>query len=167
MNEDYRSDRERREKEKKQEELEIFKAVYNKNPNKETHDFYLFVAKPEFIEEDDGRFRKILGIENMVRITPDQESLGNMKGMQMRAQFTQQTLYHIWLPKEIREEVEGKGFESIEPWLLELITKHAEKGSDEYGRDIYKDVSSKIKAKNKEIRDFKDEAEKDLRKFNL
>jgi len=125
-------------------ELELFKQIYDENPDKDTHDFYMFLSKSEFVELPNGDYRKVPGIENMVRITPDKKSLGNMKGLSMRAHFTNAGLYQIWLPKEVRDEVENKNYHNIDIWLLELIGKHRRPGSDNHGRKVFNDVKDRL-----------------------
>lgn len=130
-------------------EIEVFKNIYNENPNKDTHDFYVFLANDEFVKDDDGRYNKVLGIENMVRITPDKESLGAIKGMNLRKSFQHDlSMYHIWLPKDVRKDVEGKGYSSIEPWLLDLIDKHSQNKPDSHGKQVVDDVIDVMKGMN-------------------
>jgi hypothetical protein len=121
--------------------VDLFKDIYDENPNKDTHDFYMFIAHPDFIETEGGLYKKTIDIENMVRITPDEKSLSAANFLELRARFqNDSTLYHIWLPKELRKEIEGKGSGSIEEWLIDLIDKHKMRGSDEHGRQVAKDV---------------------------
>lgn len=128
-------------KENDDNEVEVLRDVLMENPSYNTHDFYMFIGRPEFKEEEDGRYRKTLEIERMMKITPDQESIGTMKGLTMRARFDpSSTVYHIWLPKDIEEEVSYKGSNDIEPWLVDLINQHKMRGSDEHGRQVYNDV---------------------------
>lgn len=124
--------------------LDLFQELYDENPLKDTHDFYVFIAKHDFKEVENGLYKKALVIENMVRITPDEKSINAINMLELRARFQQDSLYHIWLPKEIRSEVEGKG-SNIESWLAELIDKYKMKGSDEHGRQVYKDVLQRRK----------------------
>ena len=123
------------------------------NPLHKTHDFYIFIGRNDFEEAENGMFKKKLEIENMVKITPDVQSLSAMNGLELRARFQQDsTIYHIWLPKDIEEDVSGKGSQSIEPWLVDLIDKHKMKGGDEHGKEIYRRIISR---------------KGDLEKFNL
>lgn len=132
-----KEDRQKKEKE----QIDLLRDLLMENPDYDTHDFYLFIGRDTFREDKDGRYTKTLEIEKMVKITPDSSSLGAMNGMKMRAMAQQDsTLYHIWLPKEIEDEVAWKGSNEIEPWLVELINKHKMKGADSHGRQVYKDV---------------------------
>lgn len=132
--------------------LELFQELYDENPLKDTHDFYMFIASDKFEESENGLYKKVLNIENMVRITPNAESVSAANFLEMRARFqTDSKLYHIWLPKEIRKDVEGKGA-SIEPWLVELINKYKQRGSDEHSKQVYNDVVAR---------------KKDMKKYNL
>jgi len=106
----------------KEEDLQVFKELYDMNPNSKENDLYAFVAKPEFVEEKDGRFKKVLGIEKVMKIAKDFESMGHIQGLKMRAQFDEQLKYYqIWLPPEIGEMVENKGYEEIEDFILDAI----------------------------------------------
>jgi hypothetical protein len=131
-------------KQSKEDQIELLKDLLMENPQYETHDFYIFIGRNDFKEEKDGRYKKTIEIENMVKITPDENSLGAMAGLDMRARFqTDSKIYHIWLPKELEDEVAGKGSNRIEPWLVDLIDKHKGSGADEQGKAIYKKVSSR------------------------
>jgi len=137
--------REEEEKKKRKENLQIFKDLFQENPLSQTHDFYMFIGRSKFIELPDGNYKKSLEIENMVRIKPDQQSLSASNGLSLRVmvQHDDSALYHIWLPKEIRKDVEGKGDHSIEPWLVDLINTHKQKGSDDHGRQVAKDIKQR------------------------
>jgi hypothetical protein len=140
--------------------FDIFKDTYNQNPLKEDHDFYIFLAGEKFEEAENGLYKKVLDIENMVRIKLDKESVGAMQGLKMRA-MTQQgvKMYHIWLPNDIRELVDGKGSNSIESWLVDLIDKHKQTGSDDHGKKIYKEVINKHEEREK--------IKKDSNRYNI
>lgn len=126
-------------------DLNLFQELYDENPLKDNHDFYIFIAKYAFEEVEGGLYKKKLVIENMVRITPNEESINAINMLSLRAQFQNDSdLYHIWLPKEIRSEVEGKG-SNIEPWIGELIDKYKMKGSDEHGKQVYRNVLQRRK----------------------
>jgi phage head maturation protease len=128
------------EKKKEKYQVELFAELLNENPLNEDHDFYMFIAKESFTEEKGGLYKKTIEIENMVRMTPDIQSIMASKGLEMRARFQHDSyIYHIWLPKELREEVEGKGI-NLDPWLVELIDKYKMKGGDSHGRQVYNDV---------------------------
>lgn len=100
-----------------------FKELLKMNPNSEDNDLYAFLAKDEFVEEKDGRFKKVLGIEKMMRISGDRESMGTLQGLQLRARFVPEvTFYKLWIPKDLREEVEDKGYEEIESYILDAIS---------------------------------------------
>ena len=90
----------------------------------------------------------------MVRISPDDKSsIGAMTMLQMRAIIqADSTLYHIWLPKELRKLLEGKGSNRIDEWLIDLIDKYKVKGGDKHGADVVKDVLKR---------------REDMKKFNL
>jgi hypothetical protein len=128
--------------EKNKEMEEIFREIYDENPLKDDNDFYLFIGRNDFKETKDGLYKKTLEIENMVRISPDdKQSIGAMWGLQIRAIFQNNSnLYHIWLPKELKEFIEGKGSNRIDEWLLDLIDKYKVKGSDEHGAKVKEDV---------------------------
>ena len=127
-------------------DIELLKDLLMENPLYDTHDFFIFLASDDFQESEGGLYKKTIDIENMVKITQDENSLAAMKGLEMRSMFQQNVkLYHIWLPKEISDEVEGKGSKSIEPWLVELINKHKVSGADEHGKQVYRDVAKRKK----------------------
>ena len=131
-------------KEKDETQIEILQDLINENPLSKDHDFYIFLGSDKFKETKDGLYKKVLEIERMVRITPDIQSIGAMKGMQMRAMVQQGVkLYHIWLPVEIRADVDGKGY-SLEPWIVDLINKHKSTGTDDHGKNVYKKISKEV-----------------------
>ena len=104
------------------EDLTVFKELYDMNPHSKDNDLYAFVARSEFIEEGDGRFKKIFGIEKVMKIGKDREGMGNIEGLKMRAKFDSELKYfQIWLPEEIGEMIEGKGYEEIEDFILDSL----------------------------------------------
>lgn len=128
-------------KEDANDKIGLLQDLMKENPAYKTHDFYIFIAKDGFIEAENGLYKKTIDIENMVRITPDGQGVGSMQGMEMRVRFNpESTLYHIWLPKEIREDVNYKGSNNMEDWLVDLINKYKQKGGDDHSRQVYKDV---------------------------
>ena len=145
---------------KSDDQLEILKDVFSKNPIRKTHDFYMFIGRPELKEDENGLYKKLLEIERMIRIKPDKESIMSSAGLEMRARFQHEsTLYHIWLPKEIRKEVDRKSSGDMEPWLVELINKNKKTGADAYSKQIYRNA---IKRKQ-DLDDLK----KDSSKYNI
>ena len=89
----------------------------------------------------------------MVRITPDFHSVSSMAGLQIRSKFQiDSKLYQIWLPKGVRDDVEGKCSSDMETWLVELIDKNKKFGSDEHGKKVYNDTVQR---------------RKDISKFNI
>lgn len=138
FNEKNKSDKE------EEKNVQLLKDLLDENPISKTHDFYMFVGSDKFEETESGMYKKIIDIENMVRITGDEKSLAASQGLNMRARFQENSkVYHIWLPKEIRSEVEGKSSQSIDPWLVDLINNYKQRGSDEQGKRIFKDVKSR------------------------
>jgi hypothetical protein len=145
---------------KSDDQLEILKDVFSKNPIRKTHDFYMFIGKPDFKEDENGLYRKSLEIERMIRITPDKESLSSSAGLEMRARFQHgSTLYHIWLPKEIKKEVDRKSSGDMEPWLVELINQNKKTGADAYSKQIHRDAIQR----KQDLDDLK----KDSSKYNI
>ena len=125
----------------RKDKVELFQDLLDENPLSKENDFYLFLARDEFKETKDGLYQKTIEIENMVRMSGDENSLGSMQGLQMRAMFQHDCkLYHIWLPKDLRNQLDHKGSNSIEPWLVELINKYKRIGSDQHGKDVYKEI---------------------------
>lgn len=130
--------------------IDLLRDLLQQNPDHETHDFYIFIGREDFKEEKNGLYKKSIEIENMVRITPDASSVTAMAGLEMRARFKHDSkLYNIWLPIEIREEVEGKGSSSLDPWLVDLINKHKSSGGDQQSRDIYQNTLQRRKDTSK------------------
>jgi len=138
-------------KKKLEDDIQLLDDLINENPLNKDHDFYIFLAKDDFKESDGGMYKKTLDIENMVKIKPDANSLASMKGLEMRKMFQHDVqLYHIWLPKELEDDVSGKGSNRIEPWLVDLIDTHKRKGTDEHGKKVLKDV----RQRNKDIEKY-------------
>lgn len=116
---------------------DLFDDLISENPFHETHDFYIFIGRDKFVENEDGTYKKTLEIENMVKITKETYKYIGM--MNMRTRFQPDTkLYHIWLPKELEEEISGKCSEKIEPYIVELIDKYKQFGADKQGIETYK-----------------------------
>lgn len=140
--------------EKRSEEVQadLLADLLSENPLSETHDFYIFLGGEKFVEDENGKYDKKLDIENMVRITPDVQSIGAMKGLQMRAMFQQGVkLYHIWLPQEIRDDIEGKGSNSLDSWLVDLIDKYKRRG-DPTGEG--KKVMNEVKQRKEDAKKY-------------
>lgn len=119
--------------------------LLNENPLSKDNDFYLFIGKDDFKEDKGGLYKKTLYIERMVRITPDQNSIQSMKGMELRARFQfDSKLYHIWITKDIRDEVEGKGSDDMDDIIVDLISKYKnENVADKHGKAVFNDVISR------------------------
>lgn len=131
-------------KESMEEKIELLNDLILENPLHIDHDFYLFIAKDDFKKQDDGSYKKGLDIERMIKITPDEKSINMMVGLQKRSLFQiDSKLYNIWLPKEYENEISGKSSSDIDDWLLDLIDKYKNKGSDSYGKKIYDNVKKR------------------------
>jgi len=127
--------------EKEQEKVDLLADLMSRNPKSEDNDFYIFLAKDTFKETKGGLYKKELEIENMIRITPDYHGLFSIHGLEMREKFQiDSKIYHIWLPKEMRTDIEGKSDGDMKPWLLKMINKNKSYGADEYGKKVYKDA---------------------------
>jgi hypothetical protein len=128
------------------EDIDFLDELIRENPLSEDNDFYIFIGRQDFVETKNGLYKSSIYIENMVRISPDENSIhiANLLGMRLRFQ-TDSKMYHIWLPKDIRNEVEGKGSGSLEPYIIELINKYKQKGTDEQGKKVYNDVKQRRK----------------------
>lgn len=135
----------RRTKEEMEETVQLLKDVMSENPLHTTYDFYYFVAAEKFEEdEESGLYKKTIDIENMCRITSDEQGVLSMEGIKMRARFQENSKpYHIWLPKDVRSMVEGNGSQNIEPWLNDLIDKNKQQGSDKHGKEALKNVKQR------------------------
>jgi len=141
------------ETEKEDEQVGFLSDLINENPLSEDHDFYMFIGKQDFIETKNGLYRSSIYIENMVRISPDAESIRTANLLHMRLRFQSDSkMYHIWLPKEMRSDIEGKGSGSLTKPMIELINKYKQQGTDDKGKAVYRDV--------KQRRD-------DMKKYNL
>jgi len=133
---------------------DLFKQLFDENPNKDTHDLYVFLSTDEFIKLPDDNYKKVLGIEKMNRITPDKQGMNAIAGMDMRAKFQSNIkMYGIWMPKDVRDMVDNKGYQEIEDWLLKTIGEHSF------------DVRA-ARANHTQIQNIIDRA-KDIGKYNL
>lgn len=119
----FESSLNKEEQEKRKDQVELTGELLSENPMSKDNDLYIFVGRDDFREDKDGRFTKTLEIENMVKITPE-NAVHTEWGLSMRARFQGGKVYHIWLPKELEEEVSGKGSNSIEPFIVDLINKY-------------------------------------------
>ena len=128
------------------ENVDFLADLIKENPLSKDNDFYMFIGKPDFTETENGLYKKTTYIENMVRITPDENSIHSANLLHIRVKFqTDSYVYHIWLPKDIRSEVEGKGSVSMDDYIIELINKYKQKGSDEQGKKVFNDVKQRRK----------------------
>ena len=147
------NDYERKKREDKEDKIELLSDLLDENPLNKDHDFYIFIGRDEFKETGKGIYKKSLEIENMVKISPDENSMAAMSMMELRARVqNNSTLYHIWLPKDLEDEISGKSTDRMEPWLVDLIDKYKVKGGDKHGADVVKDVLKR---------------REDMKKFNL
>jgi hypothetical protein len=123
-----------------EDKVELLGDLLEENPLSEDHDFYVFLASETFVPVKD-LYKKGLDIENMVRIQADSNSVGAMTMLEMRSRFQAGTkLYHIWLPKAFRKDVEGNGGKSLSPWIVDLINKYKRRGTDTEGKRITQEV---------------------------
>ena len=120
---------------------EFFTELYEENPLKDTHFFYGFIYKDGYKEspEGSGNYKKTSDIEQMYKI--DSSNFNDLKGMKMRASFTDQQFAVIWFPKEM--DINGKSSDDMDLWLIDLIIKHR---STQHGNG--KKVFDKLKKTN-------------------
>lgn len=127
-----------------EEQIDLLKDLINENPLHIDHDFYVFLGKYDFIEEKDGRYKKTLEIERMIKITPDEKSIKMMAGLQQRSLFqTDSKLYNIWLPKHMERIVAFKGTDELDDFIIDFIDKYKNQGSDQYGKDVFNKVQQR------------------------
>jgi hypothetical protein len=89
------------------------------------NDQYVFIGRPKFAEEPDGKFRKTLEIEKLVKVDRfDINAHQTISTMKIRARFqgSDGDVYTITLPKG----VVGKDGH-IEDWLIDTIDQHKTK----------------------------------------
>ena len=127
-----------------EEQIELLNDLINENPLHKDNDFYMFIGRNEFKEDIDGRFRKTLEIERMIKITPDEKSINSMIGLQTRSKFSSDSkLYNIWLPKYIEDDIAFKGSSELDEYLIELIDKYKNQGTDQYGKEVFNNVQQR------------------------
>lgn len=127
-----------------EEQIELLNDLINENPLHKDNDFYMFIGRNEFKEDIDGRFRKTLEIERMIKITPDEKSINLMNGLRKRSLFqTDSKLYNIWLPKFMEDDVVFKGSHDLDDNIIEIIDKYKNQGSDQHGKDVFNNVQQK------------------------
>lgn len=72
----------------------------------QNNQFYVFIARPKFVEKENGDFEKDIEIENMVPIDPynfkDSHILSMMK-LRAQIQAERSKVYYIWLPKDFTD----------------------------------------------------------------
>lgn len=126
------------------EQVDLLNDLINENPLHEDNDFYIFIGKDEFKENKDGSYRKTIEIERMVKIEADLSSIGAMNGLTLRSRFQSNSkLYHIWLPKELEDQISGKGSNQMDEWLVDLINKYKNERTDEQGKKTLRDVKNR------------------------
>jgi len=128
---------------------ELFQELIDENPLSEDHDFYAFIASDDYKENEDGTYNKTLDIENMVRMTVDTYKYVNMMNMRTRFQSNSK-LYHIWLPKFLRKEVDGKGSGSIPDYIIDIIDKYKLGKANEKGKRIFQEVKKEEREPKKQ-----------------
>lgn len=80
----------------------------------------------------------------MIKITPDEKSINSMIGLQTRSKFSSDSkLYNIWLPKYIEDDIAFKGSSELDEYLIELIDKYKNQGSDQYGKEVFNNVQQR------------------------
>lgn len=127
-----------------EEQIELLNDLINENPLHKDNDFYMFIGRNEFKEDIDGRFRKTLEIERMIKITPDEKSINLMNGLRKRSLFqTDSKLYNIWLPKFMEDDVVFKGSHDLDDNIIEIIDKYKNQGSDQHGKDVFNNVQQR------------------------
>ena len=126
---------------------DLFRTTYYENPLSTTHDMYSFIYRDGFKELESGDYRKTIEIEKMVKITPNSEGLGNMKGLKMRAMVDTQNnkVGVIWWFKDAEDMINNKGSQDMDLYLIELIDKHKSDTNDSQGRDVFKNVKNRLK----------------------
>ena len=147
------------------EDSELFADVYNENPLKDTHDFYIFIYNTEgFKEVEGGLYKKTFDIEKMVKLDPSiSTNVGDMIGIEMRAKITAQRVGVIWWPKGGEDMIEDKSSKDMDLYVLDLIEKHMSKYDIQHGKEVFK----KIVDKNKEIGKSRIKVNKEIDNYNL
>ena len=137
--------------EDKKDDMEVIEDFYDEiKKDRQGEDLYLFIGSDDFVETKNGMYKKTVDIENMVRITPDEKSIGAIRGMSLRAKFVSKTLYQIWLPEELRDQVEGKGSVEMNEYLVDIINKYKTiSRSTEESRKIMSDAKKRQEDKSK------------------
>ena len=80
------------------------------NPNRyemeQENQMYIFIARPKFIKNDDGSYKRDIDIENLVPIDPyDISDSSTTQMMRLRTRIhTDANLFCIWLPKDFDKE---------------------------------------------------------------
>lgn len=91
---------------------------------------YIFIARPAFKEQSDGKYKKDIEIENLVAIDPydskDAYALSMMK-LRARMQSNNSEVYCIWLPKEFDDQDLRNINDDSMTYLRSLIDQKKEK----------------------------------------
>lgn len=114
--------------------LREFRSIINMNLQKtpetvkrdKEEDCYVFIARKDFIENEDGTYTKTISVENMVNIDIyDPKSYQTINMMRLRTRFNTDTdLYMIWLPKDFFHSDKNK---IPNEYQLKIIDKYKKK----------------------------------------
>lgn len=78
------------------------------NPNYESSDLVAVLVEDDFVEQEDGSYKKEYGLQsNIMKITPDKQSYNALGGMQIRKQFqgTPITFVLHWVSKDLSDDM--------------------------------------------------------------
>jgi hypothetical protein len=99
------------------------------NQNYETSDLIAVLVEDDFVEQEDGSYKKEYKLQsNVMKITPDKQSYNALAGMQMRKQFQNNEILFVlhWVSKDIAdnmvEEIKRGGEEG--QFMLKTLVGH-------------------------------------------
>jgi hypothetical protein len=114
-------------------ELKYYESKFKKPKNSKI-DTYVFIGSDEFVEVGEGKFKKMLDIERLMKVSVDNwkdisdYGFGGMiKMMILRANANNKQLYKITANKGLLDEYEGKSGSEMPDYILSAINQKKEK----------------------------------------
>jgi len=128
---------------------EFIEDLYYANPLYKTHDFFVFIYTYDFKKLNNNNYKRVLDIENMHKVTPD--NYIDVMGMNIRARVEKKKIGTIWWPKELSDLINGKSSNDMDLYIIDMIEKYMIIKNDAISKEIFKKIYDKKLKKSKNI----------------